>query len=233
MSAIIFDLDDTLHRERRWILSGFAALAAHIEQRWAIDRRSTFAALARTVRAGQRHEALQLLCQHHQLSDTLIPEFVQLIRAHEPRLRLSSETRDVLTRLRSTWRIGVLTNGRPEVQARKIAALGLAPMVDEVVYADLYGGKPTYLPFLMVAERLGAEPSQCVFVGDHPWFDVYGARRVGMRTVLLRRSLGAVFPQTACYPDAVITRLHDVETAAARTMQGEHDDVVDDLRACG
>ena len=233
MSAIIFDLDDTLHCERRWVLSGFAALASHIEQRWGLDRRSVFAALAGALRAGRRHQALQLLCQHYQLSDELILEFVEIIRNHQPRLRLDREARDVLTRLRSTWRVGVLTNGRPEVQARKIAALGLAPMVDAVVYADLFGGKPTYLPFLMVAERLGAEPSRCVFVGDHPWFDVYGARRVGMRTVHLRRRAGATLPQAACHPDVVITRLHDVEAAAARMMQGEQDDVVDDLRACG
>ena len=111
-------------------------------------------------------------------------------------------------------------------------------MVDEVVYADLYGGKPTYLPFLMVAERLGAEPSQCVFVGDHPWFDVYGARRVGMRTVLLRRSVGAVFLiswHTPPEADAVITRLYrrDRGRGCSSRCGENHDNVIDDLRACG
>ena len=38
-------------------------------------------------------------------------------------------------------------------------------------------------------QRLSAEPSECVFVGDHPLFDVHGARSVGMIAVWLRGSL--------------------------------------------
>jgi hypothetical protein len=40
--------------------------------------------------------------------------------------------------LRPTWRLGVLTNGVPAIQARKVAALGLGAVV-EVVFASAHG----------------------------------------------------------------------------------------------
>ena len=232
MNGIIFDLDDTLHRERRWVLSGFAAVAAHVERRWAVDRRDLFRLLVGAVRSGRRFNALQELCRQTGLPPHVIPGLVTVIRTHRPRLRLGQTTVTLLASLRRSWRLGVLTNGRPAVQARKIAALGLEPKVDAVVYADHYGGKPDPEAFLAIADRLGVEPERCVFVGDDPWCDIGGARRVGMRTVQIARS-GE--PTVHAHPeaDAVIRRLSEIEGAAVQVMQGEPDDVVDGLRACG
>ena len=222
MNAIIFDLDDTLYRERRWVLSGFSALAQHLEQRQRLDRRVVFRLLVGAVRAGRRHDALQRLCRHFDLSLELIPDFVKIVRAHTPRLRLGAETRNVLTQLRPTWRLAVLTNGLPAVQERKVDALDLRPMVDVVVYANNYGnGKPEPRPFLEAAAHLGADPSRCVFVGDDPWCDVHGARRVGMRTVRLIRHPRGENRRTGPEADVVIEHLAEVADVAALLMNEE------------
>ena len=47
--------------------------------------------------------------------------------------------------------------------------------------------KPHPGMFLEAARRLGANPKDCVFVGDLPLSDVWGAQQVGMRTVLVDR----------------------------------------------
>ena len=180
MSAIIFDLDDTLHRERRWIMSGFSALACHLERSYELDARDVFKRLVGSLRAGHRHAALQALCADLDLPEDSIPNWVAIIRLHEPRLRLPASTVDALKDLRSTWRLAVLTNGLPAVQARKVRALGVEPLVDAVVYAGHYGGgKPEPRPFLEAAARVATHPAQCVFVGDDPWCDIYGAGAVG------------------------------------------------------
>ena len=238
MNAIIFDLDDTLYRERRWLLSGFAAVARHLEVAYRLDRRQSFRALLRAVRSGRRHEAFQQLCGQFDLPVELIPGLVRLVRSHKPKLTLRQDTRRVLARLRMGWRLGVLTNGPPAVQARKTDALELRRLVDAVVYAADYGtGKPEPRPFLEVAARVGAKPSRCVFVGDDPWCDIHGARQVGMRTVRLRRpgqgTRGDEIPEA----DAVIDTLAEVAEVASgllsRTDSSEIDDVNDHLRACG
>jgi putative hydrolase of the HAD superfamily len=93
----------------------------------------------------------------------------------------------VILELRRNWKIGILTNGIPDVQARKVAALGLAGRVDRVVYALNTGpGKPDAAAFESVLGRLEASAAESVFVGDDPECDIDGARRVGMKTVRVR-----------------------------------------------
>ena len=52
------------------------------------------------------------------------------------------------------------------------------------------------------------DPASCVFVGDRPFDDIYGAARLGMRTVLIPHS--NLPPHDGAVPDAVITRLADL-----------------------
>ena len=52
------------------------------------------------------------------------------------------------------------------------------------------------------------DPAACVFVGDRPYDDVHGAKRAGMRAVLIPHSEVPRFDDVT--PDAVITRLADL-----------------------
>ena len=219
MSAVIFDLDDTLYRRRRWLLSGFAAVSRHLEVARRLDRREVFRLLVRALRAGHAPQAFQRLCVRFDLSSDLIPGLVQLVRRHAPRLRLSRSTERVLTQLRCRRRLGVLTNGLPTVQVKKTTALGLSRFVDSVVYATDYGGgKPDPLPFLEVATRIGVEPARCVFVGDDPWCDVHGARGVGMRTVRIRRATMAEASRAVDEADVVIDDLGELVQVVPRLL---------------
>ena len=115
----------------------------------------------------------------------------------------------------SGWRIGILTNGFPEIQARKVRALGLEALVDAVVYAQDWGsgrGKPEREPFDVLAARLGLEARASVFVGNDPWCDVIGGRGAGMRTILLQRA-GADGRGVAA--DRTVDAIEDVPKAAA------------------
>lgn len=63
---------------------------------------------------------------------------------------------------------------------------GLVEAFDVRVYtSDLPFHKPHHVPFRAALEALGVgRPSEAVFVGDRLYDDVFGAQRVGMRTVL-------------------------------------------------
>jgi HAD superfamily hydrolase (TIGR01509 family) len=128
------------------------------------------------------------------LSDTLVPDLVQIMRSHEPQIWLSHDAAFVLPALRQRgWRIAVLTNGGPSTQSAKVRALGLHELVDHVLYAEEHapGGKPAAEPFLAALDRLQATPQNAVMVGDDRVNDVEGARAVGMRTILLARGTGS------------------------------------------
>ena len=224
-TALIFDLDDTLYPERQFVRSGFHAVATEVTRRFGVDRQAALATLFRTLRQGNRAHALQELCRRHGLPETAVPELVDTIRSHEPTLRLPLSSVSTLAAARARgWRLGVLTNGLPEVQARKAAALGLEPLVDAVVFAHDCGtgiGKPAREPFRVVLAKLGSSPAEGVFVGDDPWCDISGARSVGLRTILLcrRENRGQLAP--ACEPDLFVQGIDEVIPAVERLSRSE------------
>jgi putative hydrolase of the HAD superfamily len=220
--AVVFDLDDTLYPERRFALSGFAAVSLEVERTYGVAAREAFAVLRRALAIGRRDRALQRLCMEFSLPFRAIEELRDVIRTHDPRLRLPKTTRSVLEALRPVWRTGVLTNGRPETQARKVEALGLGDLVDRIVYASEVGpGKPDHSAFRAVLAALGCDPADSVFVGDDSWYDMFGARAVGMKTIRIRRgaTAAAAFagPRDADY---VAESLAEVPALARALVEG-------------
>jgi putative hydrolase of the HAD superfamily len=182
----LFDLDDTLYPYRAFVRSGFRAVACKL----AAERRLPAAAVLRVLRRalvnGQRGRELQALRTRFELPESLVRSLADLIRGHNPSLRLPVQSAQVLKTLRTSWHVGVLTNGEPDVQRRKVSALGLNELADAVVFAAEYGdgtGKPAPAGFRAALERLNVEPSRAVFVGDDPRTDIEGAAAIGMKTI--------------------------------------------------
>ncbi len=220
-TAVVFDLDDTLYAERRFARTSSAAVAGQLAREYGVSEAATYRFLVAHCRAGNRAGMLQALCEAHGLPDADVVRWVETIRTHRPRLRLPPSSRAVLAALRHAGhRLGVLTNGLPSTQAQKVAALGVEPLVDAVVYAEACapGGKPAAACFETVLARLGVEAAAAVFVGDHPVKDVAGAAAAGLRTIWIDR--GTTTPTAT--PDGIARRLADVPAIVARLMEERH-----------
>lgn len=209
--AIVFDLDETLYRERRFALSGYAAVARYVEVEFGVPAADTFRSLARALRSGRRPTAFQDVCTRLGLDDRIVGDLVQVHRTHRPNLRLSPTVAAALTELRPTWALGVLTNGPPHVQRRKLEALGLTHVVDVVVFAAdcVAGGKPHPVTFETVLRRLDVPPSRAIFVGDDTICDIDGANAAGMRTIQVVRPVRGLAMQSPL-ADAVVRDVTDV-----------------------
>jgi putative hydrolase of the HAD superfamily len=188
--AVVFDLDDTIYPYRRFTLSGFAHVARHLERACQLDARLGFSAMVGASRGIDRGREIQACLAQHDLPIALAAELIDLLRHHQPRLRLPRAAARALSALRRDgWRIGVLTNGQPSIQRRKVDALGLAPHVDAIVYAAACGrglGKPEPEAFAEIARQIQVPARRTVFVGDDERCDVQGAIDAGMRAVRCR-----------------------------------------------
>src|SRR5690606_1114975 len=111
---------------------------------------------------------LQVCLRELGLPDSWLPDVIETLHGHQPRLRLPSIVRHTLLDLRTDgWKLGVLTNGAPQAQARKVQALGIEAFVDAVVYASAHGsglGKPEAAAFHAAARAVGTPPASIVFV---------------------------------------------------------------------
>ena len=194
MPALIFDLDDTLYPERDYVLSGFAAVASWIEAQAGPDAGRTHAELAELFDGGAKRDAFD-----RWVSSRLLPEaisastMVGVYRDHNPIIELEPRTRALLIDLRRRHKLGLVTDGRADVQRRKIEALGAAELLDAVVVTAELGvgfSKPHPAAYRAAIGRLGVEAADTVYVADNPVKDFIGARSVGMASVRLRRPDG-------------------------------------------
>lgn len=221
--AVIFDLDDTLYPLQRFVMSGFRAVAAAVDARWGVPRTAALETLVSAAAAARGRE-LQVLAERHGLPETAVPDLVEVIRLHVPDLRLPELSLAVLGALRRDWRIGLVTNGRPDIQARKVRALGVHRLVDAVVYAHEVGtgaGKPDAAPFLEACRQLGVAAAATVFVGDDPDCDIAGAHAVGMKTIWLPARVAPQAARPAELADVIVASLADVPAAATRLLAPE------------
>ena len=108
--------------------------------------------------------------------------------------------------------MGVLSNtmwprGTHERVFPRDEVLGL---IDGAVYSsEIPWTKPHPEAFRAAMAAIGmSDPASCVFVGDRPYDDIFGAKSLGMRGVLIPNS--AVPPHDGVGPDAVITRLGEL-----------------------
>ncbi len=217
--AVVFDLDDTLYPIRRYRMSGFSVVAAHLKRTRDADAAETFTFLVNALDNGLiGHEIDELVRQRDWPAD-LAPALVEIARAHDPVLLLPADSREALSALRTSWKVGILTNGPRAVQVKKIRALGLETCVDAIVYATEHGsgeGKPDAEPFLAIARQLDVMPRRTVFVGDDERCDVGGAAAVGMKTVRLTAWIEG--PATSA-ADAVVGSLTDLPALAGALLR--------------
>lgn len=84
---------------------------------------------------------------------------------------------------RDGLKVALITNGRHELQYKKLSLIGLRYVFDEIIVSgDVMIEKPDRDIFLMMCEKLGVQPSECVYVGDNPFNDIGGAKGAGMYT---------------------------------------------------
>jgi FMN phosphatase YigB (HAD superfamily)/GTP:adenosylcobinamide-phosphate guanylyltransferase len=116
---------------------------------------------------------------------------------------------EVLARLKRRFRLGVVSNFYGNLEAICDEA-GLSEHLTCVVdSAVVECSKPDAEIFQAALRELGVQASEAVFIGDSRPRDMEGARRLGMRHILLAPDPEA--PPGCCPADPIIARLSDLE----------------------
>ena len=101
--------------------------------------------------------------------------------------RLMPDALEVLNRLSSSYALGLLTNGAPDLQREKIVASGTESLFSQIVISGVYGiGKPRPEIFLHLTDRLGVSPAEAAMVGNSLERDIRGARNSGIISIWLQ-----------------------------------------------
>lgn len=199
--AVIFDLDNTLTHRDLSILAYSQFIAQHYASSLiepdigqikqiinSIDRGGYPIASELThpsIGASVAY-ALQQQLHWHQLVDfdELTQCWFHFFGAHAVAMPGAVE---LLSQLKAKgFQLALVSNGGHATRLNILKGLGFEAYFDLIVSSELAGvAKPNTQIFHYTSEQLGLEAAQCLFIGDHPINDVYGAEQAGMNALLL------------------------------------------------
>jgi putative hydrolase of the HAD superfamily len=196
VKAVIFDLDDTLFDRNaaqiqvvKLIVDRFPQTFQGLEQERIVeaflesDRLSTIDFEASEPSEGLRDKRtksfLQLLGVDEENADAITEMYV----SDYPKINIPiSGAVNAVKELSNKFLLAVITNGLPDVQYRKIEAIGLKDIFSAIVLSEELGiRKPDPEIFLYAAHALRVQPAECLFVGDSYRNDIIGAKTSGMK----------------------------------------------------
>jgi putative hydrolase of the HAD superfamily len=216
--AVVFDLDDTLYPEAAYVRSGFRAVAQAAARLYGVPAAEAYRELEQLFREGARGDTFDRWLYVRGITAD-VNELVAVYRSHSPTIEPFEEAPGLLAGLRARgFRLGLLSDGEPEIQYGKLDALGLRAAFDATLVSGELGRdawKPSPRGLIALAGRLGVEPGDAVYVSDNPAKDFKAAREAGMHSIRVRRE-GGVYshlePQSPDYaPDDEVATLAGAE----------------------
>lgn len=178
IKGVIFDLDDTLFSEKEYVRSGYRAISDYLGGGYENTLWSFFEAgkpaideLVREIGSGDEKE-----------------ELLKIYRTHKPDIHLYPGVAEIIRDLKKeSIKVGIITDGRPEGQRKKIEALGIEKLVDDIIITDELGGaqfrKPCDIAFRIMIVKWKMNPSEIVYVGDNPTKDFQAPQQLGIRSL--------------------------------------------------
>lgn len=193
IDGVLFDLDDTLCAYRRPSAEVLATAfeRAGVEPLFSVG--DYFRAFDDHIRPGQPFDAQRESCFAALAGERGVdPEVGRAVarafageRDHRE-VDCTPGAREALETLAGSHRVGLVTNGPPDMQSIKLEALGLADAFETVVHAGHDApAKPAPEPFHRALEALSVEPERAVHVGNSLSADVAGAKAAGLRAAWL------------------------------------------------
>lgn len=218
--AYIFDVDDTLYEEKQFVRAAMSDVSRYLSEKYDASFDEIYDFCMNSIESGHRGRTFNMLCEEFSFDED-VDKIVDIYRSCETKLDLYDDAEELIGKIKEEGlRIGVITDGFSKVQRSKVAGLGLFEIADAVIISYDYtdeNGKPLCKPntkvYEMCLEKLGVKPEESVYIGDNPLKDFVGARKLGMKTVHIKRK-GSMFenevPEPGFEADFMIEKLTEL-----------------------
>lgn len=192
IDGVIFDLDDTLYSEKKYVQSGYKAIAKEFP-----NVENMEAKLWDVFRHGG--QAIDEVLKAENIF-TEVNKFkaLKIYRFHKPEITLYSGTFEMIERIKKKGKkTGIITDGRSEGQHAKLKVLHIVNLVDEIIITDELGGpefrKPNERAFRLMQERFNIPFNAMAYIGDNKKKDFTASESLGMSSIYFKNTDGLYF----------------------------------------
>ncbi|NMM61288.1 HAD-IA family hydrolase [Clostridium sp. P21] len=231
IKTIIFDLDDTLYRERDFVYGAFKKVCEYLALKFNKDYEKLYNSTIDILNIQGRGRIFNMLCDKYNINED-ISNLVDIYRNAKSSLTLYGDAlyfleecslgnialeKNSLGNKRVEFNLGIITDGKASVQWNKIKALKLQNYIDKIIVTDDYGldyWKPNEFAYKEMMKYFNCEAEECIYVGDNPNKDFIGARKVHMHTVRVIREIGdhmSTFLDETYEADFIIKSLYELK----------------------
>lgn len=172
--TVAFDLDDTLYKERDFLISGMNHCI------------NEFAPSLDVNKLGKNW--IQKIANK---SGATIEEILESYRTHIPDITLSNGAFQLLNKLISIEvKLVLITDGRSTTQNNKIDALGIRGFFNQIIISEEIGSKKPDMANFRVDSS-----NECVYIADNPKKDFITPNALGWLTIQINDSGRNIHPQ--------------------------------------
>ena len=126
------------------------------------------------------------------------------------RLHLYPDVKRVLDELCPAYRMAIVSDAQPCYALPEMKAVGLDGCFDPIIISAQYGfRKPDKRLSEKALDIMKLKPTEAIFVGNDMYRDIYGAKRLGIKTIFIDSNQGDKSHENVC-PDYFAHRFEDV-----------------------
>ena len=193
LKLLAFDLDDTLYPETKYIRAGFRAVSSYMRRHYQIDGKKFYRELTKTKKEEHSGKVFDNVLKKYKLDrKDIIEELVKIYRAAPLQIKLFSGVEVTLIKLKKSYILSLVTDGRSAVQSNKFNYLKLNKYFNSIIFTldlgDKYA-KPSALAFKKMLNDYKIKAKEAIYIGNNPDKDFVGAKKIGMKTVRINQGI--------------------------------------------
>lgn len=192
IKSVIFDLDDTLISEKRYIESGYKHISKLLSKKLQKDEQELYQILITVFNEDTKNvfnRMFDMIGVIYNQNDVL--ELVEAYRNHVPTIDFFEDVLPCLKSLKEKGlNLGIITDGYANAQQQKIDAIKASNYFDEIIITDKLGRefwKPHPRAFETMKEKLNTEFNEMIYIGDNPEKDFHISSIYPIQTVRIYR----------------------------------------------
>ena len=181
ISAIIFDLDNTLYSEEKFYYEYFKIFCKKFNypfKKFILK----FNIKKQIFKIDILKNALLRINRYNKINHD---KSFKLLISFKSEIKLFKGVLNTLSFLRkNNIKIGILTNGSIQLQKKKIKDQNIEKKIDKIVYAKKFKKqKPYSYSFIGILKLLRIKPHDVIFIGDNYNTDMVGAKKLNLYTI--------------------------------------------------